>query len=46
MFPLRMRLTLNIGLGLMLIFRETWNTVLRYPDDGYHLESDRFLKSY
>ncbi len=44
--PLRERLTLSIGLGPTLIFRETWNTVPGYQDDGYYQESDRFLKGY
>ena len=44
--PLRERLTLSIGLGPVLIFRETWNTVPGSRDDGYCQESDRFLKGY
>ena len=44
--PLGERSEINFGLGPALIFRETWNTVPWYWDDGKYNESDNFLPGY
>jgi hypothetical protein len=44
--PLRGKSEINLGLGPALIFRETWNTVPWYRDDGEFNESDKFLPGY
>lgn len=44
--PLGKRSEINFGLGPALIFRETWNTVPWYQDDGKFSESDKFLPGY
>lgn len=35
----KQRISLSFGLGPTLIFRETWNTVPEYRDDGYFQEA-------
>lgn len=37
---------ISIGLGPTLIFRESWNKLPHYNDDGYYSESNNFLKGY
>ena len=44
--PLRGKSEINLGLGPALIFRETWNTVPWYRDDGKFNESDKFIPGY
>ena len=44
--PLGGKSEVNLGLGPALIFRETWNTVPWYLDDGKFNESDHFLPGY
>jgi len=45
-FPLHDRMGISLGLGPALIFRETWNAIPGYRDDGYFNESERFLSGY
>ncbi len=40
------KVSMNFGVGPTLIFRESWNTIPRYRDDGYYHESDDFLPGY
>ena len=40
------KISLNFGAGPTLIFRESWNTIPQYRDDGYYHESDHFLPGY
>lgn len=40
------RLEISFGLGLALIFRESWNTIPWYRDNGLYKESDKFLPGY
>lgn len=44
--PFGGRSEINLGLGPALIFRETWNTVSWYRDDGKYNESIQFLPGY
>jgi len=39
-------LNLNVGLGPTLIFRESWNSIPEYRDDGYYHESKVFSSTY
>lgn len=45
-FTLKKKLRLSFGVGPTLIFREDWNSVPGYRDDGFYNTSDRFLPGY
>ena len=40
------KMSLNLGLGPSLIFRESWNSIPDYQDDGYYHESKVFSSNY
>ncbi len=40
------KVTINFGIGPTLIFRETWNRIPAYRDDGYYQESSGLLSGY